>query len=211
MDGIKSFSQLEPNHLVDELILFIESQLANFIRSDEFAQITAIKKNENQHTESFCIYMNNKCSARFCFMKESSQKGSSVIDIAVYRGAVLIFTIEAKLLPTPKGTIAKPRAEHEYVYGKGAGIQRFKEEQHGMDNQENLLPVNGMIGFLKEKDDAFWLAKINFWIDQAGWPSSERIIEIAIEKGKRYVSKHLRVSNKMVTLHHFWISVFNKD
>jgi hypothetical protein len=207
MNGIKSFSQLEPNHLIDDLRNFIEGELANFIRSDEFVQTLSKKKNENQHSLSFCLYMTNKCSARFYFARENAQTGSSVIDIGVYKGSVLIFTIEAKLLPIPRGTIGNPRNEHEYVYGKGAGIQRFKEEKHGVDNCGNLLFQNGMIGFLKEEDAAFWLTKINKWIDDAGWPVAERIIEVVTDTGTRFVSKHLRTSKKELILHHFWIAV----
>lgn len=207
MDGIKSFSQLQPNHLIDELRIFIESELSNFVQSSEFAQTLVKKKNENQHSLSFCLYMTNKCFSKFYFARENAQKGSSVIDIGVYKGSVLIFTIEAKILPIPSGTKSKPRNEHEYVYGQGAGIQRFKEAKHGLDNYGNLLAQNGMIGFLQKEDLDFWLAKINGWIDQTGWSANERIVKIVTASGTSLISKHKRSTKEELILHHFWISV----
>ena len=206
-EGLHEFIVLEPNNLVGDLITFMETELSTFAKSDEFVKILEKKKNENQHSLSFCVYMTNKSKSRFYFARENAQKGSSVIDIGVYHGADLIFTIEAKLLPTPKGSKEQKRNEHEYVYGKGAGIQRFKDGNHGRDNLDNFLHENAMIGFLKENDFDFWFKKINQWIRDAKWDEAELLEKTHFQSTAKLKSKHSRSKHPDVLLHHFWIKV----
>ena len=205
--GIKGFQVIKPDTLVIDIIQCIESQLPLFVSSSEFTDITKIKKNENQHSAAFCIYLNYNCLNRFCFIRESSQKGSSTIDIGVYSGPKLIFTIEAKVLPTPKGNSKNPRPEHEYVYGKGAGIQRFKKNKHGLDDQNNLLPENGMIAYIKEHDFEHWHTQINQWISDTSWPDTELLQKVYFNITAKLISKHTRQDNSNVILHHFWVNV----
>jgi len=207
MDGLSEFKQLQPCSLISELTDLIDTHLPNFKGSSEFVNILEKKKNENQHSLSFCVYMTNKCHSRFYFGRENAQLGSSVIDIGIYYGGNLIFTIEAKLLPTPIGTPKSPRDEHEYVYGKGAGIQRFKEEKHGLDNVGNLLPENGMIAFIKEKDYAHWLETVNRWVDDAKWAATEKLSGNINAPVVKLNSTHTRKSSTTLTLYHYWISV----
>lgn len=204
-DGLQEFKLLEPNNLISELVTFILAELDSFTNSEEFIRILEKKKNENQHSLSFCVYLTNKCKSRFYFARENAQKGTSVIDIGVYHGAALIFTLEAKLLPTPKN--GEQRDEHEYVYGKGAGIQRFKEGKHGRDNQDNLLNENGMIGFLKENDFDFWFQKVNQWIKEAEWGETELLEKSQFKVTAKLKSNHTRLNSQNVLLHHFWIKV----
>ena len=200
-DGIQNFKELEPNRLVDALIITIEDQLPGFKDSDEFVDILAYKKNEDQHSTALCVYMNNRC-ADFCFSRENNQKGSRTVDIGVYKGSILFFTIEAKLLPTPKGS---NRNEHEYVYGKGGGIQRFKNNNHGLDNRDNLLNKNGLIAYLKENDFQYWYQKINQWIVDANWAESEKLKKNYFNSIAKLQSRHIRKGNSEVILYHFWI------
>jgi len=202
--GLKSFKNLQPNTQVTELINYIEAELLSFTSSDEFVEILAKRKNENQHSAAFCVYMTNKCKSRFCFQRENAQKASSTVDIGVYRGAVLFFTIEAKVLPTP---ISKERKEHEYVYGNGGGIERFKNEKHGLDNKDILLPINGMIAYIKQENFEYWHSKINQWVLDASWPKSEKLEKLKFSNIARLKSFHKRKNGADLTLHHFWISV----
>lgn len=97
------------------LVEFIEKTLPDFTNSQEFVDILEKKKNENQYSKAFCLYMIYKSkseSKEYGFISETIQKGSHTIDIGIYEGTNLIFTIEAKVLPTPKGTKKKPRAEY---------------------------------------------------------------------------------------------------
>lgn len=207
MEGIKGFKELEANTLIEELISNIEKELPNFSNSEEFKELLKTKKNENQHSSAFCLFMTSKCLNKYYFMRENAQRGASVIDIGVYNGRNLIFTIEAKLFPIPKGTKSKPRDKHEYVYGKGAGIQRFKEGKHGVDNSNNLLSENGLIGYIKEKGFDFWHKQVNKWVTDATWDKSEKLEKIYFNSTARLKSKHIRINNSEVLLHHFWVYV----
>ncbi len=190
---------------ISDLIKYIEEKLPDFTNSQEFVDILEKKKNENQHSLSFCVYMTNGCKSAYYFSRENAQKGSHTIDIGVYQGSNLIFTIEAKLLPTPKGTKKESRAEHEYVYGKGAGIQRFRDGFHGVDNQDNPLSENGMIAYIKENDFEYWLFKVNQWISDAQWDESEQLKKIYFKSIAKLFSRHSRLKTSDVTLYHFWI------
>ncbi|CAN5818611.1 hypothetical protein BH10BAC2_BH10BAC2_26940 [soil metagenome] len=207
MEGLSEFKQLQPSNVITDLIQLIDEYLPGFTSSSEFVKILEKKKNENQHSLSFCVYMTNRCNSRFYFGRENAQFGSSVIDIGVYYGENLIFTIEAKLLPTPTGTKKSPRDEHEYVYGAGAGIQRFKDERHGLDNIGNLLPESGMIAFVKQKDYNYWLKKVNQWILDASWTDAEKLQGNISDAIAKLCSSHIRKGKTHVLLHHYWITV----
>lgn len=207
---IQEFNQIDAgssDQVILNLIQYIEDTLPEFRNSLEFVHILAKKKNENQHSKSFCVYMTNKCQSTYYFGGENAQMGRHKIDIDVYYGSILIFTIEAKLLPTPKGTKNTPRAEHEYVYGKGAGIQRFRDGFHGVDNQDKPLSENGMIAYVKEHDFEYWFSKVNQWILNAQWDKSEQLKKIYLKPIAKLFSKHPRPNASEVILHHFWIYV----
>ncbi len=203
---------LRPNVLVSKLIASVDEHITHFTTSKVFDNILKKKKNEKQHTMAFCVFMNNYLNEdnfSLVFNHETPQKGSYVVDIGVFHknSGLLIFTIEAKLLPTPKGTKKSPRNEYEYVYGKGAGIQRFKEGKHGVDNRDRNIPINGLIAFVKENDFNHWYTKINQWILDAGWNSSEQLQKIHINTTAKLKSTHPRVDGSEVVLHHFWVDV----
>lgn len=207
-NGLEGFKVLEPTKIVGDLVAFISDELPFFSKSQEFVDILEMKKNENQHSLSFCVYMTNQCNSKYYFARENAQKGSSVIDIGVYKGSILIFTIEAKLLPTPLGSSKIERFEHEYVFGKGAGIQRFKDGKHGRNNANTLLYENGIIGFVKESSFDFWFLKVNQWITNVQWDKSELLEKIYFSSIGRLQSKHQRQDDEVV-LHHFWVDVSN--
>ncbi len=207
MEGIHTYRELKPNKLTQRLLDSIRSELNLFPSSEEFQKVLAKKKNENQHSTAFCLYMTNVCQSAFYYNRENAQKGSYTIDIGVYKGANLIFVIEAKVLPTPKGTKQHPRNEHEYVYGKGAGIQRFKDGNHGVDNIDSPFDDSGMIAFIKENDFTFWHEKVNTWILDAKCKESEQLQAIKIDSTASFLSAHPRKDGSMIRLHHFWVKV----
>lgn len=210
INNIQEFNQLDAgssDQVILNLIQYIEGTLPEFRDSPEFVDILAKKKMENQHSKSFCVYMTNKCQSTYYFGGEAAQVGSHRIDIDVYYGSNLIFTIEAKILPTPKGPKSKPRAEHEYVYGQGAGIQRFRDGFHGVDNRDKPLSENGMIAYIKERDFEYWFSKVNQWILNAQWDKSEQLQKNYFQQIAKLVSKHPRQNTSEVILHHFWTRV----
>ncbi len=207
MNGIETFRELKPNKVVHKLVTLISDGLPFFSSSKEFEAVLRKKKNENQHSEAYCLFTTNFCKSRFHFMRESSQIGSSTVDIGVYKGAILMFVIEAKILPTPEGTPQKPRYEYEYVYGKGAAIQRFKDIKHGVDNEGIPFSDSGVIAFIKDNDFNFWFEKVNQWISDAKWHTSEQLQKININTAATLLSAHTRNDGTKIRLHHFWVCV----
>ncbi|HZY81189.1 MAG TPA: hypothetical protein VFE50_16810 [Cyclobacteriaceae bacterium] len=205
--GIGSFKQLEPNRVVNDLYAYVGKELSGFTASDEFKENLTLKRNENHHSEILCLFLTSKCKSRFYFARETSQKGSSTVDIGVYLGTTLICTMEAKILPTPKGTRKRPRLEHEYVHGPGAGIQRYKDEKHGLDHRNKLFDNGSMIAYVKKHDFNHWHAKINEWIKDAGWASEESLEIIELGAIGHLKSRHKRVNKSFIDLRHFWVII----
>jgi hypothetical protein len=206
--GLNSFNNLSSKNVLPQLINFIEEEIIAFEGSEQFINILIKKKNENQHSLAFCVYMTFKSNNKYYFARENAQKGSSVIDIGIYNKiGILLFTIEAKLLPIPIPNKKSERKEYEYVYGKGAGIQRFKEGKHGVDNMNNPLLENGLIAFVKENDFEHWYKKINQWILDANWDSSEQLQKVYFKTTAKFISNHPRINTADVKLHHFWVNV----
>ncbi|MBN8682005.1 MAG: hypothetical protein J0L99_05110 [Chitinophagales bacterium] len=208
MNGIETFRELSPNKLVEDLLVIIGRDLDDFPVSQEFQEVLRLKKNENQHSTAYCLFMTNSCQSRYYFCRENAQKGSSTVDIAVYKGVHVIFVIEAKVLPTPKSTSNKIRNEYEYVYGKGAAIQRFKDLEHGLDNQNIPLADSGVMAFIKNGSINSWYIKINQWIRDATWNDVEQIKMLTqLATSAKLISVHTRKNGSSIRLHHFWIKV----
>lgn len=207
MNGIESYRELKPNIEIQKLVTSFSDALPAFPNSEEFSNVLKKKKNENQHTTALCLYMINFCNSTFIFMPQNAQKGSSTIDIGVYKGKNLIFVIEAKILPTPKGSNNQPRHEHEYVYGKGAGIQRFISGAHGVDNEDLPFSDSGMLAYVKENDFVFWQNKVNQWILDFNRDSSEQLQKVSLDKTATFISAHARQDGSLLRLHHFWVYV----
>lgn len=210
--GIKGFKVLQPSPVVAELVSLVESRLPLFSSSNSFEKILVTRKNETQHSVAFILFM-MKGQDKFTFMNETGQKGSFTIDIGVYERATdeLIFTIEAKVLPTPKGTKSSPRSESEYVYSqtghRGAGIERFKSGNHGLDSQMVPIMENGMIAYIKENDFKDWLIAINGWIGEAKWEVYEELQQVYVNATAKFISRHSRADGSALTIHHFWVMV----
>ncbi len=207
-NGIETFRELKPNKVVRQLVTMISDRLPFFASSKEFSAVLAKKKNENQHSTAFCLFMTNDCKSAFYFNRENAQKGSSTVDIGIYKGANLLFVIEAKLLPTPpSGTMQQPRNDYEYVYGKGAAIQRFKDMQHGVDNADMPFSDSGIIAFVKDNDFDFWFEKVNQWVYDAQWDATEQLQKVSTNSIATLLSAHSRTDTTMIRLHHFWVYV----
>ncbi len=206
MAGISAFKNIQPNNLIEELISFIKEELPHFTSSDSFIEIMIKKKNEDQHSTAFCNFMNfQQEKLKFNFIREPNQKGNRTVDFGIYlKGGILLFTLEAKVLPTPLST---QRKIYEYVYGDGGGIQRFKDENHGLDNHDQLISQNGMIGYIKENSFEHWHSTINQWINDVSWPPSEKLLDLSFSKTAYLKSNHTRKSGSILSLYHFWVKV----
>jgi len=194
---IEDFNQLEGYEPIKEIIQLIEQKLDSFTTSSTFQKQTVKKKGETQHSTAYANFM-AKGGHNFNFLTEIYQKGSCKIDIGIYDKDTddLLFTIEAKVLPTPNPS--KDRDIHEYVYrdkGNGAAIQRFKDEVHGIDTNENLLVHNAILAYIKEEDYKFWLQKINAWIVDAGWNKENLDLKSFLEKNNYQIDFN-KLTNK---------------
>lgn len=197
---------------VDKLIVFLEQALP------DFPKMRALKKesSENDLTEELYKYLTRKARVEnypFEFQTEKPQKmpkgHDKRVDMAVRINTCdidmeVVYCIEAKKLPTdrPGG-----EREKEYAIGPKGGIQRFKEEAHGKDDDGNFLPRNGMVAYITEYDFHHWHSQINHWISNAGWPATEILaIDFMTQIGK-LSSTHSRVSGSIVQLTHFWLKL----
>jgi hypothetical protein len=222
MEGLENlkteFKGIEPDSSkqaikkeVNKLIELIESNLRGFVPSSSFKNITKKVKNENKHSEAFMDYLQKIVKGNYTIIP-ISQKGSAVVDIGIRWNSIVIFTIEAKVLPMPEPK-NKERDIHEYVYksntGQGAGIERFRKGEHGLDDIGEMIEENGMIAYIKDKDFDYWLEKVNQWIFDANWSESEQLKVKYSDQKDKYISTHPRINNpnSTVTLHHFWVKV----
>nr|VFJ59650.1 MAG: hypothetical protein BECKFW1821A_GA0114235_10932 [Candidatus Kentron sp. FW] len=127
-----------------------------------------------------------------------------------------LLPIECKRLPTPK---EKGRDEQEYVAtpvgpkgGMQGGIQRFKFGHHGARHR-----VAGMIGYVQEQTPAYWLNRVNGWIeDLARETNSNWSAQDALQAPEddpvagiyRLCSRHERSGElKEIRLQHLWINM----
>ncbi len=109
------------------------------------------------------------------------------------------FDIECKRLYHP--TISK-----KYVSGKTGGIQRFKENRHGVN-----LPYSAMIGYVEIENFKFWHKKVNSWIsikEEHLKFEVNKIANVEINKMAKLKSTHIRnIENTKIELTHFWVNI----
>ena len=205
MSNFFEYSQFERNETVVNLIKNIEIFLPCFLCSPDYIKMNKEKRNENRFTTSIIAFLNNSCKYDgFGFVAEFQQNKSFRVDIGVCLNGEFLFTIEAKLLPTPE---PKKRKEYEYVYGDGGGIERFRKGNHGLDDFNNPLPENGMIAYIKENDFEHWHSKVNQWVLDAGWGGAEQLTKEYFKEIGKLTSKHQRTNGETLLLHHFWVKV----
>jgi len=88
----------------------------------------------------------------------------------------------------------------QYVNGNTGGIQRFKENKHGVD-----LPQSAMIGYVETNDFNFWHEKVNSWI----MDSNEHLKILKNNNISKLESEHQRSGSKIskIKLTHFWLKM----
>lgn len=200
---------------VDKLIVFLETHCTTF--SEKYN--ISVSESEEDISEKLYLHLQrqSRCTnAPFEFQPETPQKPISKkghkkradfgVNLNTYDiDMELIYCIEAKRLPTGKtGDIR----EKEYVFGDGGGIQRFKDNKHGIDRNYNLLERNGMVGYVKSNDFQYWHQSINQWIlEEPTWNNSEVLSDFEPATIARMESNHNRISGEKLCLTHFWINL----
>lgn len=209
---------------VDKLISFLELHLPDF--TDSYA--VNFSTNENDITELLYKHLTKRkrfnsenVDYPFDFQPEKSQKKKNAkghakrVDMAANllvedRDLQVIFTLEAKKLPTDKenGAREKEYVQHTNSSGKPAGgIERYKEELHGIDDGGQVLTRNGIIAYTAEKAHQEWLEKVNVWIGECSWGTSESLSNKYYSNVSKFSSTHLTNSGKNISLDHFWIEI----
>lgn len=199
------------------LLEFLDKHISNFwIHS---AHYTNDAQDENVYSEVLYHYFLHLHSEHFSFTPQALQGDGRTVDLAVTRKGnehfhvkiEYLFCLEAKFLPT-----------NDYVTGKYAAIKRFKANQHGANNYFQQTPIKngGIVAYVKSGSNSEHLSKINEKIsdlhnahaltpDSYGllWASDELLTPKNLSQDDRYISKHLRIDNSEITLHHFWVKV----
>ena len=78
-----------------------------------------------------------------------------------------------------------------------------------LDSQNEYLKENGMIAYVLQNDFQYWFGKINQWIIDTRWESSEKLALDYSDSTAKLISKHMRVDRSEFILHHFWVNVSN--
>ncbi|MBL7797919.1 MAG: hypothetical protein JNJ90_15605 [Saprospiraceae bacterium] len=197
---------------VDKLITFLKSVLPTFPQEKRLKK----EQSENDLTEELYKFLTRKArldSYPFEFQPEKAQKmpkgHAKRVDLAARVltkdiDMEVIYCLEAKKLPTdrPGG-----EREMEYVLGRTGGIERFKNEAHGKDDEGNLLPRNGIVGYITANDFVHWHTQVNSWILAAGWSGYETLILNYSSEIGVLTSNHFRISGDVLLLTHFWVKI----
>ena len=125
------------------------------------------------------------------YEKEFDKNGIEVYDDSQIR----FFDIECKRL-------YNPLFKHYVKDKKTGGIQRFKENKHGVN-----LPHSAMVGYVEVENFSFWHSKVNSWISD----KDEHLQILEINKIAKLKSNHKRnIQNKSIKpieLIHFWLKM----
>jgi len=181
------------------LFNFLELYLPDFSKKMRLAKGTD-ERILNQKLLRFFTGQNSL----FVFLPENlDEKGKNISkpDFGVYERIKVadynqqrFFDIECKrLYDTTKSK--------QYVLGKTGGIQRFKENKHGVN-----LPYSAMIGYVEIEDFNFWHKKVNSWISE----KEEHLKFIKINRIAKLKSIHERNKEKTkIELIHFWLNIID--
>lgn len=204
------FSQ---NHTISKVINYIELVITQF-------RLDSKIRNEKGITQSLVDDLSNFDNHNpFFFDKEhmidKTNPNSPMPDIAIKTvQGLFFFHLEAKLFV------------REYLYGRTGGVERFKNETHGIEIENGIkkyLPVNGIIGYLldnKTGDFSHWHDTLNTWIDNliigsvpssVTWNIDDKITHWETQNNiAKYLSKSKTSSNRTVELVHIWIDLTSK-
>lgn len=207
------------NNDVAELISILEQKISLFYDSAIFKRDIFEGSNENHYTETLIKFLEEgEKTERFSFKPQVLQKEKRTCDIGVHLRAdseFYIFCIEAKFLP---------HSPNDYVVGDYAAIKRFKKNEHGISNFNEAksypLPESGIVAYVKSGNFETHFEKINDEIQELSnkfstvkdkfglnWQVSEKLTPKYPPQNDKHESKHLRIDNSTVKLHHFWVAV----
>jgi len=199
-------SDLSAEDIIVSLLNFLETHLP------EFSEKINIERNIHEEiiNQKLLRFFSSK-NQLFYFASENrdeTEVNKSKPDIGVYEkievyddNQIRFFDIECKRLHD----VNKSK---QYVSGTTGGIQRFKENKHGVD-----LPQSAMIGYVETEDFCYWYKKVNEWIADKIDDKEEYLEMLTIQKIAKLQSEHTRTNpqKSKIKLIHFWLKMFNKN
>jgi len=138
----------------------------------------------------------------FIFIPENlDERGENISkpDFGVYEKIKVADYNQQRFFDIECKRLYHPTKSKQYVSGKTGGIQRFKENKHGVD-----LPYSAMIGYVEIEDFNFWYKKVNSWISI----KKEHLKFIESNKIAKLKSIHERnIEKTKIELIHFWLNI----
>jgi len=187
-----------------KILEILRNNLPKF--SEDFVNVPVTSLNQNTNFENYIsqelsFFLNNRENG-YIFGFQAIGPDILVRQFGAGVHGPTLFLIEAKRLPTPKRS-------NDYVK---TGIGRFKKEEHGKQ-----YSVAAMLGYVQENDFDHWYGEVNSWIialisdkgENPRWTMEDQICKIQITDIGEYKSIHSRITERPITLHHFWINLCN--
>lgn len=180
--------------------------LLNFLEVtlESFSEQIQIKKNTDERILNQKLFrfltLNNSL---YYFVPENLDEhgeNKSKPDLGVYEKIEVFDDSQIRFFDIECKRLYDETKSKQYVSGTTGGIQRFKENKHGVD-----LKQSAMIGYIEIEDFNFWQRKVNSWISD----KNEHLKKIDIQKIAKYQSIHKRINNKIksIKLMHFWLKI----
>lgn len=227
--GSGELSSAPDGSIVNHIHEYVASRLPEFAD-----KIDKSIQNENGLTDLLCQVLNRTKPAEYFYSfhhqnREDVTTGSSpstdfavysnetsILDVLSESGKTALIKFEAKRLHD----LGRAR-EREYLIGEyddngrtnnSGGIERFKNETHAED-----ISVAGMIGYIQSNNSAYWLKKVNGWIQDEitkphdsslKWTNDDKLTaEMSESKLNVYKSKSSRKTKEAIKIKHFWINL----
>lgn len=196
---VSDFS-LPENQTIHSILVFIQTTLPEF--ETIFRQANLPIHKEDDISKELSRYFNYKANNQNLLFQFNEKKG---VDLTIFvnpfkMGASSVFMIECKRLS---------KKHYDYVSGGTGGIERFKREQEDFGMHLNQ---GAMIGYIQDMNHSFWFNKVNNWIEDLInketdiiWNQSDKLV--LNDEISNYKSFHVRISEKPITLYHYWIAL----
>ena len=185
---------------VISLLFFLEINLP------EFPEKINIKHNTNEEiiNQKFLRFLDSK-NKLFLFVPENRDetgKDKRKPDFGVYEKIEVYDDNQKRFFDIECKRLYHTSKSKQYVSGKTGGIQRFKENKHGVD-----LPYSAMVGYVETEDFNFWHNKVNSWISD----KDEYLEMLEIKQIAKLKSIHRKITKKTIELTHFWLKMNFRD
>ncbi len=179
------------------LLKFLELHLPDFPVKMKLVKNT----DERIINQKLLRYFSGKNSL-FIFIPENlDEKGENISkpDFGVYEKIKVADYNQKRFFDIECKRLYHTTKSKQYVSGKTGGIQRFKENKHGVD-----LPYSAVIGYVEIENFNFWHKKVNSWISE----KEEHLQFVEINRIAKLKSIHLRNKEKTkIELIHFWVNI----